>query len=221
MGNDHFLKEFELICVIVNFGLGTRVIKIASKNGVSGGTILLGKGTVRNRILEFLDLYDVRKEIILMVSEKKTAHEALEALDKQLHLRKPEHGIAFSTSVENFLGTGNYEYKKKKESRGDYYIMYNAIFVIVDRGKAESVMDVATKSGSRGGTIINARGSGIHETQKLFAIEIEPEKEIVLIIVKNEITELVVTSIRDELKIDEPGTGIIFVQEVSKAYGLV
>jgi nitrogen regulatory protein PII len=221
MGNDHSLKEFELICVIVNFGLGTRVIKIASKNGVSGGTILLGKGTVRNRILEFLDLYDVRKEIILMVSEKKTAHEALEALDKQLHLRKPDHGIAFSTSVQNFLGTGNYEYKKKKESRGGENIMYNAIFVIVDRGKAESVMDVATKSGSRGGTIINARGSGIHETQKLFAIEIEPEKEIVLIIVKNEITELVVTSIRDELKIDEPGTGIIFVQEVSKAYGIL
>jgi len=82
-------------------------------------------------------------------------------------------------------------------------------------------MDVATKSGSRGGTIINARGSGIHETQKLFAMEIEPEKEIVLIIAKNEITELIVTSIREELKIDEPGKGIIFIQEVSKTYGLV
>jgi len=132
MENDHSLKEFELICVIVNFGLGTRVIKIARGKGVSGGTILLGKGTVRNRILEFLDLYDVRKEIILMVSEKKTAHEVLEALDKQLHLRKPDHGVAFSTSVQNFLGTGNYEYKKKKESRREDHIMYNAIFVLTE-----------------------------------------------------------------------------------------
>ena len=81
-------------------------------------------------------------------------------------------------------------------------------------------MKAANKAGSRGATIINGRGSGIHETSKVFAMEIEPEKEIVLIISPSNLTDSIVSSIRDELKINEPGNGIIFVQDVNKAYGL-
>ncbi|MDF2841081.1 MAG: nitrogen regulatory protein, partial [Clostridia bacterium] len=67
---------------------------------------------------------------------------------------------------------------------------------------------------------INARGSGIHETSKLFSMEIEPEKEIVLIISEEQLTEAIAGSIKEELKIDEPGNGVIFIQEVNKTYGL-
>jgi len=144
---------------------------------------------------------------------------ALEALYRELKLKKPDRGIAFTTSVLSFSGA-NYEYNEQKGNRGVENIMYNAIFVVVDRGKGDAVMEIATKSGARGGTIINARGSGIHETQTLFAMKIEPEKEIVLIIAKSDTTELIVSYIRDGLKIDEPGMGIIFVQNVNKVYGL-
>lgn len=99
--------------------------------------------------------------------------------------------------------------------------MYDAIFTIIDRGKADAVIEAAKQAGARGGTIINARGSGIHETQMLFAMEIEPEKEMVLILVKKELMEPVVSSIREQLQIDEPGNGIIFVQEVNQIYGLI
>ena len=92
--------------------------------------------------------------------------------------------------------------------------------MVVDKGKGESVIDEATKAGSTGGTIIKARGSGIHETSKVFNMDIEPEKEIVIIITEKEKTEDIVNSVRHGLKIDEPGKGIIFVQEVKKAFGL-
>ena len=65
-------------------------------------------------------------------------------------------------------------------------------------------MDAATEAGARGGTIINARGSGIHETSKLFAMEIEPEKEIVLIISEVAQAESITSAIREKMKIDEP-----------------
>lgn len=81
-------------------------------------------------------------------------------------------------------------------------------------------MDIATESGATGGTIINARGSGIHETHKLFNFDIEPEKEVVLILSKTDLTEQIATSIRDKLEINKPGNGIIFIQEVAKTYGI-
>lgn len=214
------LEQPELICFIVNFRLGSKILKKAKQYNVSGGTILLGKGTVNSKILDYLGLSDVRKEIVLMAADKEIAEAALEKLNKDFKLEKPNHGIAFTTSICGIAGTRSCKCNKKKEERGAENTMYHSITVIVDRGKAEDVIDAATKAGSKGGTIINARGSGIHETSKVFAIEIEPEKEIVLIISKSDKTEDIISSIKEELEIEKPGNGIIFVQNISEVYGL-
>jgi nitrogen regulatory protein PII len=103
---------------------------------------------------------------------------------------------------------------------GQNMTTYKAIFIIVDKGKGESVVDVATDAGAKGATIINARGSGIHETSKLFNMDIEPEKEIVLILSKDEVVQPIVENLCQTLNIDEPGNGIIFVQEVHQTYGI-
>jgi nitrogen regulatory protein PII len=214
-------NNFEVACVIVNYGQGSKVLKTAKHNGILGGTIILGRGTVKNHLLEFLELTDIRKEIVLMIADREIIHDAVDKIDKEFKFHKPYHGIAFTSSVPLFLGTGNYEYKSGINNGGLNKSMYNSIFVIVDKGKGEQVMEAATKAGARGGTIINGRGSGIHETSKLFHMDIEPEKEIVMILSENSITEGIVTSIRDQLQIDKPGNGIIFVQEINKTYGVL
>ena len=81
-------------------------------------------------------------------------------------------------------------------------------------------MDVARKP-APGGTIINARGSGIHETATFLNMEIEPEKEIVLMLISTASYGNIITALRDRMKIDEPGQGILFVQDVKETYGLV
>ncbi|MDD4238129.1 MAG: P-II family nitrogen regulator [Desulfotomaculaceae bacterium] len=213
-------KELELICLVLNYGLGSKALKIAKRNGVSGGTVFLGKGSIKNRLLEFLELNDYRKEIVLMIANKKTAYQALDVLNKELAFHKPNYGIAFTISVANLLGSKSCQYQDYNENRGEENTMHHAIFTIVDRGNAENVIDAATKGGARGGTIINARGSGIHETHTLFSMAIEPEKEMVMIICKSDLTDSVVSSIRELINIDKPGNGIIFILDVNKTYGL-
>lgn len=220
MQNNSDIKEFELLCAIVNSGLGSKVMKLAKQNGIQGGTIFLGKGTVNNPILEFLELSDVRKEIVIMLGEKTIANNALEAINDKFNLSKPNHGIAFTSPVIGILGTTSLNCKGVNEKRGAENTMYNSIYVVVDKGKAEDVVDVAKKVGARGGTIINARGSGIHETSKLFSMDIEPEKEIVLILTEENLTDSITSTVRKQLEIDKPGNGIIFVQSVNKAFGL-
>ncbi len=220
MDNTPGKVELELICVIVNFGNASKIIRKAKKCGVSGGTVFLGTGTISCKILEIFELCEIRKEIVLLIAEKSIAYNALEEINKHFKLYKKNHGIAFTTSVSSLLGVCHNIYNEPKESRGEETTMHNAIFVVVDKGNAELVIDAATKAGSRGGTIINARGSGIHETQKVFSMDIEPEKEIVLILSEGQHTEKIVSSIRKELQIDEPGKGIIFIQEINKTYGL-
>lgn len=213
-------KRYELICVIVNLGLGSKALSAAKKSGVSGGTIMLGRGTVDNRWLKLLELTDIRKEVVLMVGEKSIGKKALDAIDEKLNFSKPKHGIAFTMPIDAVIGAGNDEYESNAGDGGSVSV-YKAIFVVVDKGKGETVMEAAKEAGARGGTIINARGSGIHKTATFLNMEIEPEKEIVLILTSTALSDKIVIAIRDNLKIDEPGHGILFVQAVSETYGLV
>ena len=213
------MAGFDLICCIVKMGDASKVMKTARKYGIKNGIISIGRGSAKSRLLEFLKINEIRKEIIYMIVETQLASEAIKGISKDMAFAKPDHGIAFSYTVSEFLDSihkvdENIKIKEEKNS------MYKAIYVVVDKGNAESVIEVASKAGARGGTIVNARDSHTHEIQKLFSIEIEPEKEKVFIIAKNEMKDSIVEAIKRELKIDEPGNGIIFVLDVNEAYGL-
>ncbi len=210
---------FSLITVIVNSGGGSRVLSVAKRFGITGGTVCLGRGTVKSGLLKFLEVNDVHKEIVLMVSEACLAHRIIDDLNGEFKFCKKNHGIAFVMPIDKVFGISRFQCGINTEEDVEE-VMYQAIFSIVEKGKAEAVVEAAEKAGSRGGTIISARGSGIHETSKLFAMDIEPQKEIVLIISPAENTDAIVQSIRDELHIDDPGQGITFIQDVMHAYGL-
>ncbi len=212
--------EIELLCVIVSFGIGKKIIKMGKQQGVLGGTVTLGTGTINNKILDFIGLSDTRKEVVLMMADNDTAYKTLDILNSVYEFDKSNHGIAFITSICGVMGTRSYSCDNIKNERGAENTMYHVITTFVDKGKAADVINAATKVGSKGGTIINARGSGIHETSKLFSMDIEPEKEIVIILSEADKTEKIVSSIRTNLKIDEPGNGIIYIQDVKKAYGI-
>lgn len=212
--------NWKLVIAIVNPGYSSRALRIARSVGVTGGTIVLGRGTNRRPLLQLLELADIRRELVLMVCDDELiADAALDKLARELRFDKPHHGIAFTLDVTHFLGTGNYEYKDKP-TQEDTTMKHQAIFIIVDKGKGEEAMRTANEAGAQGGTIINARGSGIHETMTVFQMAIEPEKEIVLIVSETDKTENIVTAIKEKLEIEKPGNGIIFVQDVKNAVGL-
>ena len=213
------MSRFSSICCVVDIGDASKVFKNAKKYGVKGGTVSIGRGTVSNKLLEFLQINEIRKEIVTMIVETELASEALKGIGRDMAFEKPHHGIAFSFPISEFICSKD-KMNKNTEVNEVKNSMYNAIYVVVEKGRAEEVIDAANKAGARGGTIINSRESGIHVTQKLFSIEIEPEKETVFLIVKSVLKNDIIESIRSDLKIDEPGNGIIFVLDISEVYGL-
>ena len=97
---------------------------------------------------------------------------------------------------------------------------YDLIITIVKKGFSENVLQASREAGAEGGTIIFGRGAGIHESAKILGIPIEPEKEIVMILSEKNSTDQIVEAIRTQMKIDEPGKGVLFILDVNKTYGL-
>lgn len=212
-------SQMTLLVFIVNNGKGSAVVRAAERRGIQGGTIFLGKGTARKGLLNALTLNNVHREIILLIGNDNKAREVLEYVTEDLHLKKKNKGIGFLLPLKDVLGLQGQEPYRESQEEG-MESMFQAIFVIVDRGEAETVNEVAQEAGAQGGTIIHARGAGAYETKTVFHMDIEPEKEILLIISAQDHTTQIVERISEELNIEEPNTGILFITDLSDIRGI-
>lgn len=97
---------------------------------------------------------------------------------------------------------------------------YEAVFCIINTGFADAVMYAARKAGAGGGTIIKGRGTAPLEAEKLFKITVEPEKEIVMILVPEEIKDDVLRELYYSAGLSTAGHGIIFSLPVDRTLGL-
>lgn len=99
-------------------------------------------------------------------------------------------------------------------------MQHELILTIINRGFADLVMDAAKAAGASGGTVIHARGTGVHEAEKFFGIIVQPEKELVLILVDREKRNAIMTAICSHIELKEAGQGISFSLPVDHVIGL-
>ena len=98
---------------------------------------------------------------------------------------------------------------------------HEVIFCLVNNGFSEEVMDAARDAGARGGTVIHARGTANKEAEKFFNISIQPEKELVMILVPTEIRDKVLHALYHDVGLKEPAQGIAFSMPVDAVVGVM
>ena len=97
---------------------------------------------------------------------------------------------------------------------------YELIVCIVNEGYSELVMDAAKEVGARGGTVIHAKGTANKEAEEYFKIIIHPDKEMVLILVPEEIKDNVLHAIYKNAGLKTDGHGIAFSMAVDNVVGI-
>jgi nitrogen regulatory protein PII len=202
--------------MIVPRGKASKISQTAFEQGINNSTIIQGKGSIKDGLLNLLGFYDNQKEIIIMLADENIGRHATDKIKEKYRLHRPHNGIMFSMKLKEAYGVEGINLPSKKEETMGKQI----IFTVVDRGLSSHVIECANKAGATGGTILYGRGSGIENAPKLFNIEIEPEKEIILTIVDSSKKDKIINAIKDEMKIDEPNKGIIFVIDLKDTYGL-
>jgi nitrogen regulatory protein PII len=212
---------------IVNKGAGRKIVKATKAAGAEGGTTMLARGTARRQIKRFLGIVmEQEKELIFTLVPKAQLPEVIDAVVGAGKLEKIGDGIAFTLHVKQFAGICHVcnlseplDKREEMDQMSDS-ISYDLIITIVNRDNAELVVEASKNAGAEGGTILSGRGTGIHEQAKLFGISIEPEKEIVLTLIKRDQTATVLEAIIRETQLDKPGQGIAFVLEVEQVAGI-
>ena len=97
---------------------------------------------------------------------------------------------------------------------------HEMIVCIVNDGFGDAVMSTAREYGAKGGTILSARGTANAEAEKFFKITVQPEKEVVMILVPSGIKDDILHALYRNVGLNTPGQGIAFTLPVDAAVGL-
>ena len=200
-----------LICIVPH-GKSERITLAARKAGATGGTVLMGRGTAKNQILEMLGLGDTRKDLVYMLLDDELYAEVRAAVLQEAAKEKSGFGIVFTIDVEKFLKNSSINIQKE-DSMAE--ATHTLISIIVNDGFADDAMAAARKAGAGGGTIINARGTGREDDAKFFGITIVPEKEMLLILAEKSKADAILDAVRSLPCLQTKGTGITYCIDVN------
>lgn len=207
------MKDKSLIFVISK--RETIIKTLENSKGISFDKklIFMAEGTYNSAYLKMLDLDKTSKEIALISVNREDELKALDYFDKSLSLSDKNTGIAFAVPMKDF---GVFS----KDNLIDYKdYPYHLVNVIVESKKSEQVMDTCQNENIKGGTIIKARGGGVPK-EFYFPLTVEEEKDIVLILVKNNEVDKLQKALVKNLRLNDPNSGIMFILPVSNAIGL-
>lgn len=204
------------ITAIVPHNQGEIIAETARHAGAAGATILQGRGTAHNQVLQMLGLGDSEKDIVFIIVPL-DSHQAIRnaIIAKSIH-SKPHYGILFSRNVHYFLKNTKILFNQPiEEGPMNQNTTHELITIIVNAGFADDAMAAARKAGASGGTILSGKGTGKAEDVSFFGIAIVPEKEVLLVLVEKGKSSAILNAIKNLDCLSGPGTGIAYCSEVS------
>ena len=205
---------FKLIVCIVPHDQGEVITSAAKAKGAGGGSVIMGRGTAQNNIIQLLGLGDTSKDIVYVIVDDSIYPAVCKEILEVTSQKRKSFGVMFAIDLMEFDKSG-FE-SEKSESGGKMDMSsesYKVINVIVNKGYAEDAMAAARKAGAGGGTIISARGTAREGDAKFLGIEIVPEKDFLMIVVPSEKSSQVVEAIRSLPCMQKAGSGIVFCNE--------
>jgi len=207
--------DFKLIVSIVPHECGELISTAAKNAGAGGGSIIMGRGTAENSILQMLGLGDTSKDIVYIVVPAEKKDDILREIISSSSEKKAHFGVLFTIDVGNFIKAGPNKDLSSTMLTGETNMenSYQMINIIVNKGYAEDAMAAARKAGAGGGTIISARGTAKEDDAAFFGMKIVPEKDMLIILVPSDKKDEIVKAITDLPCFAEAGSGIVFCNE--------
>lgn len=209
--------------LIADYGCVQTVREIFEKENLPCRFMLHGHGSADSAMLDYLGLGDNKKIIAVTFVANSAVLNLYKLFNDRLFLSRAGTGIAFAVPVSGASGLAFALNGTNAETEVDAEMTepkHELIITIVDRGGFEAVKEASKAAGARGGTLIHGLGLGGEEAAKFLGISIQPEKDIVLIVVDSEDREKIMQGILDNAGIRTEYRGICFSLPVDSALGL-
>lgn len=218
----------KLLVSIVERRRGKDMIRLYNREGVNFHYQTVGRGTATSEIMDILGLESRDKDIIISLAAASLIDQLTYRMSNELRGSVDTKGIFFDlplTGMSNMiaaafsipLDSGRKEpapritdallekaFAPRQEDTGKEKTpmssenRHTLILISVNQGYTENVLDTARSLGARGGTILRARWSGAKALETYHGISLQTEKEIVIIIVPNDLRNRIMDAVNEK-----------------------
>ncbi len=230
MNSNQKKMAFQMLFLITTTKLVNKAVALFEEGRVPMQYHFRAQGTASSEVMNMLGLDGGEKNMIMSMMPKVFADEMLKKLHKKLHLGMPNTGIAFTVPLSSgsahlikLIENLQPESSKTFMERDEYEMAeceYNMIMAVVDQGFSEEVMDAARPMGASGGTVFHSRRVGSGEAVKFWGINVQQEREVVLIIARKEDKLQIMQAIGKKCGMQSEAHGIVLSLPVDGITGL-
>ncbi|MCI9121712.1 MAG: P-II family nitrogen regulator [Oscillibacter sp.] len=181
---------------------------------------VLGRGTATTEILDCLGLEATEKVVLLAAASQ--SEKLVRRAERELWLDVPGRGILMMSPLSSIGGARARDYllQGEVEDTVEKERTHELIIVITNRGHTDQVMDAARSAGAAGGTSLNAKGTGTELARKFFGVSIAAEKELVLILTREEDRRNIMKAVMREAGMQTDAQSVVFSLPVVDLAGL-
>ena len=220
------MGKLYLTTTIVDRKNGSKYAKLYKDNGLAVTFMTLGAGTASGDVLDYLGLESTEKTVFFTVQEEEGWLALKKELRQKLQIDAPGGGIAFIVPLSSiggkkalqFLLTKD-DYQKEEESVLKD-TTHDLLIVIANRGYIDLVMDAARAAGAYGGTVLQAKGTGMEHAEKFMGVSLAAEKEMIFIVTKTEQKNSIMKAVMEQAGPDSEAKAIVFSLPVTDTAGL-
>ncbi len=214
------VRDINCVITIVEYPQAEKVKEIATHHHCGGNYTIFAKGTISNRLSNFLGIEHDRRQLVITILQDKYTDDFMDELSQKLKFENPGHGIALSIPI-NRLAAQNKQVRRSETRKEEETMNNSLIITIVDYKDADTIIKAARQAGAIGATIVKGHGTAGDQIPKLLGFHIEPEKELVFMVVESTIEEQIISAIKEVGLTNQAIKPVVFSLDVKRVSGIM
>lgn len=216
-----------LLLTVTDRHLGEEYGAWYHRQGVPLVLTMFGQGTATTEILDYLGLEATEKAVLLCLAPRSA--DLVRRAARELWLEAPGRGILVTVPVDGIGGAAARDCLIQPQEETEEGTMveeksgppaYELLVVITNQGCTDQVMDAARGAGAAGGTSLHAKGTGTELARKFLGVSIAAEKELVLIVTREETRKPIMKAIMEQAGSRTKAQSLVFSLPVDEIAGL-
>lgn len=194
--------------------------------GISVTLNMLGRGTAASSVLNYFSLEATQKIVLCAVVTDTVWSDVKKGLETIMQIDIPGTGIAFVVPVSSIGGKRQLQFLTNGQdfTKGEESVLkdtkHELLVVVANQGYTETIMEAARRGKAAGGTVLHAKGTGMEGAEKFLGVSLAAEKELVLIVVRHEQKNDVMTAIMEDAGLESRAKAVVFSLPVTSTAGL-
>ena len=185
----------------------------------------IGQGTAPSEMMDIFGLGSNDKDIIMSFASANTVDTITGEIGRNVDTNSSYGGLMIvlplaamnRISAEIVFRSSQMTNNKGVGRNMSNNCKYHYIFITVNQGYADQVMQTAKRAGATGGTVIKSRLAGTENLEQYKEIEVTEEKEIVMILAPVSISNQILNDVSQEHGMKTPAQGMVCALPVEKA----